>query len=259
MQRAKEVESAELNKKFNSITLTLKPALWMKLPPQVILIEDSVKPKNVKFWWPETKCCNSRPRKKGSGFSTSWKECLGTYQRTRPQELQRSRPKERSRSNTEGSTMYEPAQQKKDSPMNGQLTTRYSAIIHQHEHSNNSNSNSNTDLSSGIVCYIADIMPYSNQLNSIENSLNIFQYESMDLNKLWLKYFCVVNLSDHKCSFLELSVLGKGLKFCPTPPKYCHRKLKESIDKFFQSASLKVYFEPSGPEDPESILESSFL
>ena len=42
-------------------------------------------------------------------------------------------------------------------------------------------------------------------------------------------------------------------------PKYCHGKLKESIDKFFQSASLKAYFKPSGPEDPESILESSFL
>ena len=53
----------------------------------------------------------------------------------------------------------------------------------------------------------------------------------MDLNKFWLKYFGVVNLSGHKCTFLELSVLGKGLKFCPTPPKYCHGQLKESIDK----------------------------
>ena len=81
----------------------------------------------------------------------------------------------------------------------------------------------------------------------------------MEINKFWVKYFGVVNLSDHKCMFSELSVLGKGLKFCPTPPKYCHGKLKESIDKFFQSASLKAYFKPSGPEDPESILESSFL
>ena len=69
----------------------------------------------------------------------------------------------------------------------------------------------------------------------------------------------MMNLSDHNCSFTELSVLGKGLKFCPTPPKYCHGKLKESIDKFFQSAPLKACFEPIGPEEPGSILESSFL
>ena len=81
----------------------------------------------------------------------------------------------------------------------------------------------------------------------------------MDLNKYWLKYFVVVNLYDHKCTFLELSVLGKGLKFCPMPPKYCHGQLKESTDKFFQSASLKAYFKPHGPEEPKSILESSFL
>ena len=69
----------------------------------------------------------------------------------------------------------------------------------------------------------------------------------------------MVNLSDHQCSFLELSVLGKGLKFCPTPPKYCHGKLKESIDKFFRSATLKTIFKPIEPEEPESILETSFL
>ena len=69
----------------------------------------------------------------------------------------------------------------------------------------------------------------------------------------------MVNLSDHKCTFLELSVLGKHLKFCLTPPKYCHGKLKESIDKFFRSTSLKAFFKPNGPEEPQSILESSFL
>ena len=110
-----------------------------------------------------------------------------------------------------------------------------------------------------IVCFLIEFISYSNQLNSIENSLNIFQFENMDLNKFWLKYFGVVNLSDHNYSFLELSVLGKGLKFCLTPPKYCHGKLKESTDKFFWSASLKAYFEPHGPEESESILETSFL
>ena len=47
MQRAKEVESAELSKKFNSIILAPKAALWMKLPPQVTLPEDALKPRNL--------------------------------------------------------------------------------------------------------------------------------------------------------------------------------------------------------------------
>ena len=43
MQMAKEVESAELSKKFNSIMLALKAALWIKLPPQVVLPKDVVR------------------------------------------------------------------------------------------------------------------------------------------------------------------------------------------------------------------------
>ena len=35
MQRAKEVESAELNKKFNSVMLATKAALWMKMPSHI--------------------------------------------------------------------------------------------------------------------------------------------------------------------------------------------------------------------------------
>ena len=127
----------------------------------------------------------------------------------------------------------------------------------QNESSNISNSNSNAIPSSYVICFFTEVLSYSKQLDSIENSLNVFNYET--INNFWLKYFGVVNLSNHKCTFLELSVLGKGLKFCLTPPKYCHGKLKESIDKFFQLASLKAFFKPSCPEDPKSILESSFL
>ena len=72
----------------------------------------------------------------------------------------------------------------------------------------------------------------------------------MDLNNFLLKYFGVVNLSDYKCTFLELSIPGKGLKFCPIPPKYYNVQLRESRDKFFQSVSLKAYFEPHGQEQP---------
>ena len=52
----------------------------------------------------------------------------------------------------------------------------------------------------------------------------------------------VINLSDRKLSKEEIQVLGKGLKFCPTPPVYDHGKLKESIDKFFRSISLHLFF-----------------
>ena len=47
MQRAKEVESAELNKKFNSVMLAPKAALWMKMVPQTILPENAVKSRNI--------------------------------------------------------------------------------------------------------------------------------------------------------------------------------------------------------------------
>ena len=123
----------------------------------------------------------------------------------------------------------------------------------------NLSQNPNFNVNPDIVCFVIEFISYSNHLNSIENSLNIFQFENRDLSKFWLKYFGVVNLSDHNCSFLELSVPGRGLKFCLTPPSYCRGKLKESTDKFLWSASLKAYFKPHGPEEPESILEASFL
>ena len=40
--------------------------------------------------------------------------------------------------------------------------------------------------------------------------------------------------------------MGKGLKFCPTPPMYDNGVLKENIDKFFRSASLKLSFDDTG-------------
>ena len=129
--------------------------------------------------------------------------------------------------------MFEPIQKKKDPPTDGESTSRYSAVKKQTECSNLSDSNSNVIPSTDVLCFITEVMSYSKQLNSIENSLNVFQYDTMDLNKFWLKYFGVVNLSDHKLTILELTVIGKGLKFSPTHPKYCHGKLKESIDKFF--------------------------
>ena len=135
-----------------------------------------------------------------------------------------------------GSRMFAPTQQTQYPQTNGESSSRNPAIetMSQNECSNISNSNSNATLSSDVVHFFTELLSCSKQLDLIKNSLNIFNYENMDLNKFWLKYLGVVNLSDHKCTFLELSVPGKGLKFYTTPPKYCHGKLKESIDKFFQ-------------------------
>ena len=44
MQWAKEQEQAELTKKYNSIMVALRSALWMKLPPQTTLPSDAIKP-----------------------------------------------------------------------------------------------------------------------------------------------------------------------------------------------------------------------
>ena len=64
-----------------------------------------------------------------------------------------------------------------------------------------------------------------------------------DLNKFYERFYGVVNLSSRRLSIYELSVLGKGLNFCPTPSKFDHGPIKESIDKFFRKCSLKLFFE----------------
>ena len=65
----------------------------------------------------------------------------------------------------------------------------------------------------------------------------------MDLNKFYECFYGVVNLSNRRLSSIELSILGKGLSFCPTPNKFDHGPLKEDIDKFFRKCSLKLFFE----------------
>ena len=89
---------------------------------------------------------------------------------------------------------------------------------------------------------------------------SVFNHSNSTINQFWNQYYGVFNISDYKCDNIELSVLGKGLKFCPTPPKYCYGQMKESIDKFFRSCSLKLFFDSSSLEQqPEDILEDSFL
>ena len=75
----------------------------------------------------------------------------------------------------------------------------------QNKHSNIPYCNSNAISSTDVICFFNELLSYSKQLDSIENSLNTFKYENMDLNKFWLKYFGVVNLSDQKCTFVTIT------------------------------------------------------
>ena len=118
-----------------------------------------------------------------------------------------------------------------------------------------------TELNSDAIEHISSLVILSKSLDCIQSSMNsVFNHSNSTINQFRIQYYGVFNISDYKCDDIELSVLGKGLKFCPTPPKYCHGQMKESIDKFFQSCSLKLFFDSSSLEQqPEDILEDSFL
>ena len=84
---------------------------------------------------------------------------------------------------------------------------------------------------------------YSKRLAEIEKCTEkVFSFEDTELNKFYGQYFGVVNLSNYSIRFEELKILGRGLKFCPTPPLYDHGMAKESIDKFFRNANLFLFF-----------------
>ena len=52
----------------------------------------------------------------------------------------------------------------------------------------------------------------------------------------------VVNLSNHKLSKAEVSLLSKGLKFCPTPNSVDKSVLKEDLEKFGRTLRLKWHY-----------------
>ena len=76
------------------------------------------------------------------------------------------------------------------------------------------------------------------------------------MNKYWEKYYGVINLSDRELKSDELEILGKGLKYCPTPGMVDHGLLKESIDKFFRICSLRLFF--SNVEIPPPVEHGPF-
>ena len=77
-------------------------------------------------------------------------------------------------------------------------------------------------------------------------------------NKFWEKYFGVINLSNKELTYTELTVLGKGLKFCPTAIMVDHGKIKENLDKFFRSCSLRLFFSNGDASHPEGENEPTF-
>ena len=84
---------------------------------------------------------------------------------------------------------------------------------------------------------------YSKHLAEIEKCTEkVFSFKDTELNKFYGQYFGVMNLSNYSIQFEELKILGRGLKFCPTPPLHDHGMAKESIDKFFRNANLFLFF-----------------
>ena len=84
---------------------------------------------------------------------------------------------------------------------------------------------------------------YSKVLDSLETCTEkLFLFQNCDLNKFYGQYFGVMNLSNYQIHYEELEILGKGIKFCPTPPLYDHGAVKENIDKFFRNANLFLFF-----------------
>ena len=65
---------------------------------------------------------------------------------------------------------------------------------------------------------------------------------------------CVYNLSDYTLSEPEMSLLNKGLKFCPTPPKPDSGILIRDIESFFRSSSIKLHFSNLAEKDKTATL-----
>ncbi len=84
---------------------------------------------------------------------------------------------------------------------------------------------------------------YRSRLDSIETAVQNF-------NKPSQQYSDIVNLSSYELSSEEISVLQKGLKFCPTPPIVDPGQIKESLDRFFRSANLYLFFNGTTPSEP---------
>ena len=87
-------------------------------------------------------------------------------------------------------------------------------------------------------------------LTNLENCYSeLFNYHDFENKQFWHRYYGVVNLSDYDLTKNQLKVLGRGLKFCPTPGRFDHGRLKEDIDRFFRSVSLHIFFNSNTAEE----------
>jgi hypothetical protein len=71
------------------------------------------------------------------------------------------------------------------------------------------------------------------------------------MDAYYKKYHGIVNLSDKILTHTERTLLGRGLKFCPTPMAFDHGKVKEDLDHYFRSCNLRCFFDnkPSNLDD----------
>ena len=94
-----------------------------------------------------------------------------------------------------------------------------------------------------LQTFFEEVEHIRSELDLLENTfMYYFASDCQSINKFWENYYGVINLSSKRLSLDELSVLGNGLKYCPTPLFVDHGLLKESIDRFFRTCSLKVFF-----------------
>ncbi len=73
---------------------------------------------------------------------------------------------------------------------------------------------------------------------------------------------CVVNLSSHNLSEDEISLLLKGLTFCPTPGEPLIKEIKEDLKAFFRRLKLKAHYhedDPTPNPNPSQLTLDSFL
>ena len=68
------------------------------------------------------------------------------------------------------------------------------------------------------------------------------------------QYNLVVNLSDYNLSQHEMSVLSKGLKFCPTPKECDKGMLWQDLERFSRSTRLALLFHNNTNSQPTQSL-----
>ena len=104
----------------------------------------------------------------------------------------------------------------------------------------NCNHNNNNDVSfiSDLNNDVNEVSLLVDEISSYYNKIEVLQSEI----GIPRNVDGVFNLSDYNLSESEISLLNKGLKFCPTPPLPDIGMLVRDTEKFFRTASIKLHF-----------------